>query len=166
MSAVLAYIGLGSNLDDPLRQLRSALDEIGRLTQTRLIRTSSFYRTPPWGVLDQADFINAVAEVETTLSPRVLLEDLLNIEQRAGRTRGGKQWGPRRIDLDLLVYGQRQIAEDDLRIPHPRMHTRAFVLVPLAELESSLQLPGQGCVVDHIADVDARSCVRIVDAEI
>ena len=165
MSAVHAFIGLGSNLDDPLRQVRSALDELGRLPQTRLVRHSSFYRTPPWGVLDQADFVNAVAEVETSLSPRALLDGLLGIEQRAGRERGGEQWGPRRIDLDLLVYGQQQISESDLRIPHPRMHTRAFVLVPLAELDSSLQLPGQGCLADHLAALDARTCVCIVDTE-
>ncbi len=161
MIGVLAYIGLGSNLDDPVKQLRKALDELRRMPGSSLLRQSSFYRTAPWGSVEQPDFVNAVAEVRTVLAPGELLDELLNIERRAGRVRGGEQWGPRIIDLDLLVHGDSKIDEDGLCVPHPRMLERAFVLVPLAELDASLRLPEYGCIADHLVQLDTSHCQRI-----
>lgn len=161
MSGVLAYVGLGSNLDDPVMQLRNALDELARIPGSSLLRHSSFYRTPPWGPVEQSDFVNAVAEIRTVLAPQKLLEELLNIELRAGRVRGGGQWGPRVIDLDLLVHGDSRIDEDGLCVPHPLMLQRAFVLVPLAELDASLQFPEYGRIADHLARLDTSQCQRI-----
>ena len=128
----VAYVGLGSNLAEPQRQLASALRAIASIPSTRLIAQSSFYATAPWGRRDQPDFVNAVAKLETDLSARSLLAELLAIEQRAGRQRDGDRWGPRILDLDILVYGRSRIDEPALRVPHPHLHERAFVLVPLA----------------------------------
>ncbi len=163
MSGVLAYVGMGSNLDDPVMQLRKALDELARMPGSSLLRCSSFYRTPPWGVVEQPDFVNAVAEIRTDLAPGHVLEQLLGIERRAGRVRGGEQWGPRVIDLDLLVHGDSRIDEDGLCVPHPRMLQRAFVLVPLAELDVSLRLPEYGRIADHLARLDASHCQRLAN---
>lgn len=161
MSAVRAYIGLGSNLGDPILQIRAALSELDQLPDTHLLRASCFYRTPPWGNPDQADFVNAVAEVETLLTARQLLDALLHVETCAGRVRGGERWGPRLIDLDLLIHGDTRIDEESLRVPHPRMAERAFVIVPLAELEPTLRLPGHGVVSELLESMDATSCMRI-----
>ncbi|MBL0164264.1 MAG: 2-amino-4-hydroxy-6-hydroxymethyldihydropteridine diphosphokinase [Xanthomonadales bacterium] len=161
MSGVLAYIGLGSNLDDPVMQLRKALDELARIPDSSLLRHSGFYRTPPWGPVEQADFVNAVAEMRTNLDPAELLDELLRIERCAGRERAGERWGPRIIDLDLLVHGNSRITEDGLCVPHPRMLERAFVLVPLAELDASMKLPEYGCIADHLARLDTSRCVRV-----
>lgn len=161
---MLAYIGLGSNLDDPVVQLRTALDELARMPGSILLRHSSFYQTPPWGSVEQPDFVNAVAEIQTVLAPAELLDALLDIEHRAGRVRGGEQWGPRIIDLDLLVHGDSHIEEEGLCVPHPRMLQRAFVLVPLAELDASLRLPEHGHIADHLAQLDTNQCQRIANA--
>jgi 2-amino-4-hydroxy-6-hydroxymethyldihydropteridine diphosphokinase len=158
---VRAFVGLGSNLGDPVNQVRIALDELSQLSATHLIRQSGFYRTPPWGNTEQPDFVNAVAEIETGLTPRQLLDSLLRIESRAGRVREGLRWGPRLIDLDLLLYGDERIDESSLHVPHPHMHERAFVMVPLAELAPSLQLPGIGMLADLAASLDTSSCIRI-----
>lgn len=140
-----AYIGLGSNLDDPPTQLREALR---RLQQPglKLLNQSSVYRSAPLGAMDQPDYCNAVAEVETTLSARELLNILLGIEQAMGRQRGGARWQPRRIDLDLLLYGDERIDIDGLHVPHPEMHKRNFVLRPLAEIAPDVAIPGHGPV--------------------
>jgi 2-amino-4-hydroxy-6-hydroxymethyldihydropteridine diphosphokinase len=161
VSAARAFVGLGSNLGDPVNQVRLALNELSQLSRTRLLRQSAFYRTPPWGNTDQPEFVNAVAEIETGLSARQLLDSLLSIEARAGRVREGLRWGPRLIDLDLLIYGDTRIDEANLHVPHPRMHERAFVMVPLAELEPSLVLPGIGNLADLLALLDTSSCVRV-----
>lgn len=158
-----AYIGLGGNLGDPPSQIRRALDDLKRVAETRLLRVSGFYRTPPWGNTDQADFVNAVAEIETTLSARQLLEALLRIETLAGRVRGEERWGPRLIDLDLLLYGDTSIDEENLHVPHPRMSERAFVIVPLAELEPTLALPCHGRVSEILERIDTSHCIRISD---
>src|SRR3984885_5690955 len=113
-----AYIGLGSNLADPLQQLRSALREIAEIESTRVVRRSRFYQTVPWGKSDQPEFVNAVAEIETALSARDLLDQLLSIERRAGRERNGEGWGPRVLDLVVLLYGEETIDEPALRGPH------------------------------------------------
>ncbi|HET9033434.1 MAG TPA: 2-amino-4-hydroxy-6-hydroxymethyldihydropteridine diphosphokinase [Dokdonella sp.] len=161
MSGVRAFVGLGGNLGDPVAQIESALKALDQSPQTRLIRHSGFYRTPPWGITEQAEFVNAVAEIETTLSPFQLLRELLRIEVEAGRLRDETRWGPRLIDLDLLLYGESMIDEDNLRVPHPRMAERAFVMVPLAELEPSLSLPEHGVVSALLAGLDTSTCIRL-----
>ncbi|MGP5017871.1 2-amino-4-hydroxy-6-hydroxymethyldihydropteridine diphosphokinase [Vreelandella alkaliphila] len=134
----LAYIGLGSNLDDPVSQIRQALRELDTLPLCQLVAQSSLYATRPIGPQDQPDFINAVAALETTLSPLALLDQLQGLEQRHRRRRL-RHWGPRTLDLDLLLYDQDTIARPRLQVPHPHMHERAFVLAPLEELVSATQ---------------------------
>jgi 2-amino-4-hydroxy-6-hydroxymethyldihydropteridine diphosphokinase len=143
---VLAYIGLGGNMDEPVGQLRSAMEELGELPASRLVRCSSLYRTEPIGVEAQPDFINAVCALETGLSAQALLDALLDIERRHGRRRNGATGQPRSLDLDLLLYGQQHLAETRLTLPHPRLHERAFVLYPLAEIAPGLIVPGHGTV--------------------
>ena len=143
---VWAFVGLGSNLDVPRRHLEDALDAIDALEATRMLRYSSFYRTAPVGFADQPDFINAVAIVETLLGPRELLNALLAIEQEHGRIRREPN-GPRTLDLDLLLYGSMVHHEDGLTLPHPRMHERAFVMVPLVEIAPGAEIPGHGAAV-------------------
>ena len=143
----LAAIGLGANLGDAAATLREAIAELARLPRTELLRASRLYRTPAWGVTEQPDFINAVALVETTLSPRDLLDALLAIERSFGRTRlDGERWGPRTLDLDLLLHGDATIDEPGLRVPHPHLHERAFALLPLAEIAPEVEIPGIGMV--------------------
>ena len=144
-----------------MRQLHKALGELAHMPKTTLLRHSSFYSTPPWGPIQQADFINAVAEIHTQLSARQLLEELLAIERRAGRVRGEEQWGPRIIDLDLLLHGDSRIDEEGLCVPHPHMLERAFVLVPLAELSPASNVPECGLIAVHLARLDASVCQRI-----
>jgi 2-amino-4-hydroxy-6-hydroxymethyldihydropteridine diphosphokinase len=141
--AVKAFIGLGANLGEPEAQLRRALLTLAELPGTRLVAASSFYRSAPVGVVAQPDFINAVAEIETTLVARALLEALLAAERRFGRRREFPG-APRTLDLDLLLYADRVIAEPGLVVPHPRMHERAFVLAPLAEIAPDIAIPGKG----------------------
>jgi 2-amino-4-hydroxy-6-hydroxymethyldihydropteridine diphosphokinase len=159
-----AYVALGSNQDDPQRQVLAAFSALDMLPDTRLERRSSLYRTPPWGVTDQPDFINAVAELDTGLGPKPLMQALLRIEAQAGRTREGRRWGPRILDLDLLMYGDLQLDEPGLSVPHPRIAERAFVLLPLAELDAKLVIPGQGRVDALLDRVDAGSCKRLPQA--
>ena len=160
---VHAFVGLGSNLEDPARQVRRALDGLAGLPATELATASRLYRTAPWGVSDQPDFINAVARVTTTLDPWTLLEGLQALEQRAGRVRDGERWGPRVLDLDLLLYGDRVSRDERLTLPHPRMHERAFVLVPLLEIAPDIEIPAQGLAADCLAGLDA-SDVRPLEA--
>ncbi|TAN05431.1 MAG: 2-amino-4-hydroxy-6-hydroxymethyldihydropteridine diphosphokinase [Rhodanobacteraceae bacterium] len=155
-----AYVALGSNLDDPRRQVEHGFEALAGLPRTALRARSRLYRTPPWGVVDQPDFINAVALVETSLSPRALLEALLAIEARAGRVRGQPN-GPRVLDLDLLLHGNAVLDEPGLVIPHPRLHQRAFVLVPLADLVPGLEVPGRGRVADLLERVDTKGCAPL-----
>jgi len=157
---VAACVALGSNLDDPRAQVRRGFEALASLPRTVLGARSRLYLTPPWGVRDQPDFINAVARLETSLSPRGLLEALLDVETRAGRVRGVRN-GPRTLDLDLLLYGDHVIDEADLAVPHPRLHERAFVLLPLADVAPELEVPGHGRVSDLLARVDATGCVVI-----
>ncbi|WP_458526697.1 2-amino-4-hydroxy-6-hydroxymethyldihydropteridine diphosphokinase [Onishia taeanensis] len=140
-----AYIGLGSNLDDPLDHVTRALRELDRLPLTRLAASSSCYASRPVGPQDQPDFINAVAHVETRLSPLSLLDQLQALEQRHARVRA-RHWGPRTLDLDLLLYDDRCLHHPRLRLPHPELGKRAFVVVPLHELAPRLALPGLGPV--------------------
>lgn len=151
----LAYVGLGANLGDPVRQLRTALSALCALPRCWLLRRSSLYRTPPLGPPGQPDYVNATALLETDLTPLELLDALQGIERSRGRRRDGERWGPRTLDLDLLLFGSRIMAEARLSLPHPRMHRRAFVLVPLAEIApADLVLPGAGVLRDLLRDCD------------
>lgn len=159
--AATAYVGLGSNLEQPERRVRQALRALDAIARTRLMRHSRLYRTPPWGRSEQPDFVNAVAQVSTSLPARGLLDALLAVELEHGRRRDGTRWGPRTLDLDLLVYGDVQLAEPGLILPHPRIAERAFVLLPLAELAPDLQIPGTGRVRELLASVDQGGCVPL-----
>jgi 2-amino-4-hydroxy-6-hydroxymethyldihydropteridine diphosphokinase len=135
-----AFIGLGSNLGDRESMIRMALDDLARLPETTLVRASSLYDTEPVGDVDQPNFLNAVAQIDTELTARQLLWNLQLIERRLGRVRTQK-WGPRTIDLDLLLYGALVVDEPDLKVPHPELIRRSFVLVPLVELDPLLVHP-------------------------
>lgn len=140
-----AAIGLGANLGDATATLREAIAALARLPATELLRASRLYRTPAWGRTEQPDFINAVALVETALPPRELLDALLVVERSFGRVRlDGERWGPRTLDLDLLLYGDQVIDEPGLRVPHPHLHERAFALLPLVEIAPNARIPGVG----------------------
>ena len=157
---VTACVALGSNLDDPRAQVERGFATLAALPQTTLSARSRLYRTKPWGVADQPDFINAAARLETALTPRALLDALLAIEAGAGRVRGARN-GPRILDLDLLLYGDRIIDEPDFVLPHPRLHERAFVLLPLTDVAPGLEIPGHGCVADLLARLDTVGCSSI-----
>jgi 2-amino-4-hydroxy-6-hydroxymethyldihydropteridine diphosphokinase len=145
----LAYVGLGANLGDREGSIRRAAELIGAR------RLSTIIETPPWGMIDQPDFLNAVAEIETDVGPRPLLDRLIEVERELGRVRDGKRWGPRTIDLDLLVYGGETSDIPALQLPHPRLHQRLFVLVPLAELAPDLAVPGRGRVADLLTKLQS-----------
>lgn len=135
------FIALGSNQAEPTLQVEQAFRELQRLPQSRLLARSSLYRSAPLGPQDQPAFINAVAMLDTLLEPEALLDELQGIEQRAGRVRKAERWGPRILDLDLLLYANRMIDTPRLQVPHYHMHARSFVLYPLAELAADLTLP-------------------------
>jgi len=158
---VPAYVALGSNLDHPRAQVERAMAALHELPDTRLVSCSSLYRTRPFGPVEQPDFVNAVAGVLTQLDPAALLAHLKALEARMGRERPVVRWGPRRIDLDLLVHGGSRIAEPDLQVPHPGIAERAFVLVPLAEIAPELAIPGLGRVRDLLARVDSADLERL-----
>jgi 2-amino-4-hydroxy-6-hydroxymethyldihydropteridine diphosphokinase len=145
-----AFIALGSNLDDPASRIRRAFEELAELPASRVLRRSSLYRSAPVGWLDQPDFINAVVELETALSPRDLLTALLEIERNHGRLREYPN-SPRTLDLDVLMYDDVKCDEPDLVLPHPRMHQRAFVLQPLLEIAPDSQIDGHGSVARLLA---------------
>jgi 2-amino-4-hydroxy-6-hydroxymethyldihydropteridine diphosphokinase len=149
-----AYVGLGSNLGDRESYVRAALGALAVEPGIELVAASSFRDTEPVGIVDQPRFLNAAVALETSLPPRALLERLLAIERRLGRTRSGQRLGPRTIDLDLLVYGDQRVDEPGLEVPHPRLHERRFALEPLAELDSGLVVPGRGSVDELLAALD------------
>jgi 2-amino-4-hydroxy-6-hydroxymethyldihydropteridine diphosphokinase len=149
-----AYVGLGSNLDDPPLQLARGFEALAKLPDTRLVLRSRLYRTRPLGPIDQADFVNAAAGLLTRLPCRGLLESLKNLEGQLGRQRPVERWGPRLIDLDLLVYGNARVDEPGLTVPHPGIAERAFVLAPLADIAADLRVPGLGLVRDLLSVVD------------
>ena len=152
---VEAWIGLGANLDNPQDQVCTALARLAAVPVSRLIAASSLYASPPMGPPDQPDYINAVARLRTALAPHELLTALQDLEAAAGRVRTGQRWGPRSLDLDLLLWGQRVVADDRLILPHPGIAERAFVLLPMAELAPDLVIPGVGRVEDLLARIDA-----------
>jgi 2-amino-4-hydroxy-6-hydroxymethyldihydropteridine diphosphokinase len=145
----LAYVGLGSNLGDREATIRRAAELIGAGRLSPLIETA------PWGFVDQPSFLNAAAEVETGLSPRSFLDHLLDVERRLGRERIGPRWGPRTIDLDLLLWGDKRISEPGLQVPHPLMLERRFVLEPLVAIAPDLEIPGNGTVSDALAGLQS-----------
>lgn len=149
----LAWIGLGSNLDDPPARLREAIAHIASLPGCAVLRVAPFYRSPPWGPVAQPDFVNSVVEIETSMAPLDLLEALLQVEQAMGRIREAR-WGPRRIDLDLLHVEGGACDSERLQLPHPRLAERAFVLRPWLDLQAELALPGQGRLADLAKKVD------------
>ena len=143
MTQYVSYIGLGSNLGESSAQLRLALLDLDQLPGTRVLSQSSFYRSAPVGFLDQPDFVNATAKLSTNLTPQQLLTELLKIERRYGRERTFAN-APRTLDLDVLLYGELQIDEPALTVPHPQMHKRAFVLQPLLEIAPDCVIPAIG----------------------
>jgi 2-amino-4-hydroxy-6-hydroxymethyldihydropteridine diphosphokinase len=146
----LAYVGVGSNLDRPQRQVTQALGELDGIPGARVVKHSSLYRSAPVGYAAQPEFVNAVAALDTTLDPEALLGELQAIEARHGRSRGFPN-APRSLDLDLLLYGEAEQQSARLTLPHPRMHERAFVLKPLLELEPGIAIPGRGRALDLLA---------------
>ena len=150
------YLGLGGNQGDVAATLQQALQALNCLPHSRLVRWSRPWHTPPWGETDQPPFLNLAVELHTGLAPLPLLRAVLDIERRLGRVRRGPRWGPRLIDTDILLYGQRVIRHHRLHIPHPYMHQRAFVLHPLLELDPAVQIPGRGAAGNWLAQLDSR----------
>lgn len=161
-----AYIGLGSNLQDPVQQLELGIAALRGLPQTRLVAVSGYYRNPPFGPVVQPDFINAAAGLLTQLPSGELLAMLKAIERRHGREPGvGPRWGPRVLDLDLLVHGAQQLSQPGLELPHPGIAERNFVLFPLLEIAPGLIVPGLGPVGGLASRVDARGLQRLDGAD-
>ena len=159
-AAAEAFVGLGANLENPSQQVRQAIAELDAIEHTCVLVASSLYRSAPVGYADQPDFINAVAKVQTRLSPHELLDALHVIEHRHGRRRSVSN-APRTLDLDLLLYGILVVDEDGLILPHPRMHERAFVLLPLAEIAPRALMPGHASVSHLLAQVDRSGVVKL-----
>jgi 2-amino-4-hydroxy-6-hydroxymethyldihydropteridine diphosphokinase len=156
-----AFVALGSNLRDPRAQVLSAMDALALLPDTRVSARSRLYRSAPWGNTAQPEFVNAVAELDTMLEPRELLDALLAIERAAGRERNAGRWGPRILDLDLLLHDGRLLDEPGLTLPHPHLHERAFVLLPLNEIAPGLNVPGRGRVHQLLERVDIDGCLAM-----
>lgn len=152
---VQACIGLGANLGDAAATLRQAIDALAVREGVVLRAMSRLYRTPAWGKEDQPDFINAAALLETSLAPRALLDLLLAVEAEFGRQRmEGERWGPRTLDLDLLLYGDAVVDEPGLRVPHPHLHERAFALIPLLDVLPEARIPGYGAARDAVSALE------------
>ena len=152
---VIAFVGLGGNLGDAAATLRAVVHALAGLPETHLLQASGLYRTPAWGLEQQPDFINGAAMLETRLPARRLLEALLAVERDFGREReAASRWGPRTLDLDLLLYGESVIAEPGLQVPHPHLHERAFALVPLLEIAPDILIPEQGRARDALSRLD------------
>lgn len=141
-----AFVGIGSNLADPAGQVRSAIQMLSTIAESRLVNASRLYRNPPMGPIEQPDYVNAVAALDTALSAEALLFELQRIEAEAGRQRDGTRWGPRPLDLDLLIFGEAVMNTESLTVPHPGIPARAFVLYPLAEIAPDTMVPGMGAV--------------------
>ena len=156
----LAFVGVGSNLGEPARQIEQALAELDGLPHSRVVRRSSLYRSAPLGYAAQPDFVNAVAQLETGMPAQRLLGELQAIESRHGRQRSFAN-APRTLDLDVLLYGDLVMKTDTLEIPHPRMHERAFVLKPLLEISPEVAIPGIGAAKDALQGVAGQVVERI-----
>jgi 2-amino-4-hydroxy-6-hydroxymethyldihydropteridine diphosphokinase len=149
-----AYVGIGSNLGDREENVRRALELLGADPEIEIVAVSTLRETEPVGLLEQPDFVNGAARLHTELSPWELLDRLLELERRLGRVRTGERYGPRTIDLDLLLYGQEIVEEPGLRVPHPRLAERRFVLEPLLDLDPALSVPGRGPVQALLAGLE------------
>ncbi|WP_281409278.1 2-amino-4-hydroxy-6-hydroxymethyldihydropteridine diphosphokinase [Chelativorans sp. Marseille-P2723] len=158
-SEVRAFLGLGGNVGEPEKTMAAALRALDSHDRVRVVQASSLYRTPPWGKLDQPDFLNAAAEIATGLKPQELLALCLDTERALKRERV-ERWGPRNIDIDILTYGDRRIDGSGLEIPHPRMLARAFVLLPLAEIAPRLILGGRP-IEAHLSALDSSGVERL-----
>lgn len=163
---VQAYIGIGANLGDPVAQVREAFERLAHdLPQTRLTGRSGLFRNPPMGPQDQPDYVNAVARLHTRLQPLELLAALQAIEAACGRRRDGTRWGPRLLDLDLLLFGEQYLDLPELRVPHPGIAERDFVVLPLLELAPGLRIPGAGTVDQLAARFDGAGLVPVPEAD-
>jgi 2-amino-4-hydroxy-6-hydroxymethyldihydropteridine diphosphokinase len=159
--SVTALIGLGGNLGEVRERLDAAIDRLDAEPGLAVTARSRYYRTAPWGNVEQPDFVNAAVAVSTTLEPLALLDVLLATERAFGRVRDGERWGPRTLDLDLLAYGDRVIDDSRLSVPHPRIAERAFVLLPLADIAADAMLPGLGRVDRLLAGIDTAGCATL-----
>ena len=149
-----AYVGLGANLGDRAETIRLALDRLAATPGLEVVGVSALRETDPVGITEQPRFLNGAAAIETELAPRELLDRLLEVERALGRVRTGERYGPRTIDLDLLLYGSDAVDEPGLTVPHPRLHERRFALEPLAELDPALEIPGHGAVSGVLPSID------------
>ena len=156
-----AYVGIGSNLGMPTRQIEEAIELLAEIPRSRLVSRSSLYRSAPFGGIEQPDFVNAAAAMLTALDAHELLDSLLELEKCQGRERGGTRWGPRVLDLDLLAYGSVALVEPGLTIPHPGIGERNFVLLPLQEIAPELVIPGLGRVASIPVNMNEPSISRI-----
>lgn len=156
-----SYIGLGSNLDNPELQLKIALAALNEIPGVSLVQSSSFYRSKPLGPSDQPDFINAVVLLASDLTAMELLGRLQLIENRQGRDRDGQRWGPRTLDLDILLYGNEIINEAELTVPHPEIRHRNFVLMPLLELDPDIEIPGLGRAEELLEDIGTGGIIKL-----
>ena len=161
---IRVYVGLGSNLEDPVAQVLEAVEELEMIPDSILVSRSSLYRGKPMGLADQPDYVNAVVAMDTLLSAENFLQELTRIEDLQGRVRDGEKWGPRIIDLDLLMYGKQKINTPDLTVPHPGMHERDFVIIPLSELAGDVNIPGQGRLTALINKCENHSLRKLVTA--
>ncbi len=157
----LVYIGLGSNLSNPVEQIRSGAAAVAELPGCETLACSALYASPPMGPQDQPDYVNAVMAIDSALSPATLLAQLQAIEARQGRVRHGLRWGPRTLDLDILLYSQEIIETADLIVPHKGIADRAFVLTPLAEIAPDLLIPGKGPITDLLKSCSGDGLRRI-----
>ena len=152
-----AYVGVGSNLGDREGTIRRAIELLAAESGVEVVSVSTFRETEPWGPVEQPPYLNGAVALETDLDPRDLLDVLLDVERRFGRNRAMEvRWGPRTLDLDLLLHGDLVRDEPGLALPHPRLHERRFVLEPLADLDPALVVPGRGTVAELLASLDAR----------
>ena len=161
MQNVEAYIGLGSNLQDPQEQILRALNDLDQIPDTQLLTHSSLYKSKPMGPSDQPDFINAVAKITTSLDAETLLNVLQEIERKHQRVRKAEQWGPRTLDLDIILFGEMQISTERLQVPHLGLAEREFVLIPLQEIQADLIIPGRGELGDLIMQLPDYQLTKI-----
>ena len=163
-AATAAWIGVGSNLDGPAARVRAAFDALATIPATDLVAASPLYGSAPMGPADQPDYVNAVVQLDTALEPHALLDALQRLEAEAGRDRAGERWGPRVLDLDLLLFGDRRIDDARLRVPHPGIAQRVFVLRPLADMAPDLEVPGLGRVDELLGRVPGGGLWRLDEA--
>ncbi|WP_240223726.1 2-amino-4-hydroxy-6-hydroxymethyldihydropteridine diphosphokinase [Rheinheimera hassiensis] len=161
MTPLRCYIGLGANLDQPVAQLQQAVQALKQLTQSTLVAVSGFYGSKPMGPQDQPDYVNAVAAIDTALTAEQLLDALQQIEQQQGRKRKAERWGPRTLDLDILLYGNQVIATERLTVPHYGLRVREFVLYPLYEIAPQLNLPDGTVLSSLLAQVSQNGLQKL-----